>query len=91
MMTTTGFVTADYALFGLLYSDAPVMLMIVGGCAGSTSGAVKCVRLQIVGVSGGTQAFPYIRMPLWLCAWAKAYRRFPKWPFRRLLLSYCTC
>lgn len=49
VMTTTGFVTADYALWPPFTQMLLVMLMIIGGCAGSTSGAIKCVRLQIVG------------------------------------------
>jgi trk system potassium uptake protein len=45
IMTTTGFATAD---FGAWHSGACMLLltlMFIGGCGGSTSGAIKVVRL----------------------------------------------
>ena len=48
LMTTTGFVTADYSLWPPFTQLLLVLLMILGGCAGSTSGAVKCVRIQVL-------------------------------------------
>ncbi|MDL2247683.1 TrkH family potassium uptake protein [Bacteroides sp. OttesenSCG-928-J23] len=46
--TSTGFATTDYmtwqpALWGLL-----LVVMVVGGCAGSTSGGLKCIRMVIL-------------------------------------------
>lgn len=46
--TSTGFATTDYmnwqpALWGML-----IILMVVGGCAGSTSGGIKCIRMVIL-------------------------------------------
>lgn len=48
MMTTTGFVTADFSLWPTITQMTIVVLMFIGGCAGSTAGAIKCVRIQIV-------------------------------------------
>lgn len=48
MMTTTGFVTADFSKWPTMTQMTIVVLMFIGGCAGSTSGAIKCVRIQIV-------------------------------------------
>ncbi len=47
IITTTGFVAADYSHWP--YSTHIVILgiMMIGGCAGSTAGAIKCVRVQI--------------------------------------------
>jgi trk system potassium uptake protein TrkH len=48
IVTTTGFVTADYSTWG----DFPIVLFFfltfVGGCTGSTSGGVKIFRYQIL-------------------------------------------
>ncbi len=46
--TGTGFGAADYDLFPYLSKALLVGLMFVGGCAGSTAGGVKVVRLWIV-------------------------------------------
>lgn len=48
IMTTTGFITVDYGLWPTFCQMLLITLMIIGGCAGSTSGAIKCVRVQIV-------------------------------------------
>lgn len=48
VITTTGFITADFALWPPFTQMLLVLLMIVGGCAGSTAGAVKCVRIEII-------------------------------------------
>ena len=48
VITTTGFITADFALWPPFTQMLLVILMIVGGCAGSTAGAVKCVRIEII-------------------------------------------
>ena len=46
--TSTGFATADYmtwkpVLWGLL-----TVIMLIGACAGSTSGGIKCIRMVIL-------------------------------------------
>lgn len=46
--TGTGFCTADYDLWPMLSRALLVGLMFVGGCAGSTAGGIKVIRLWIV-------------------------------------------
>ncbi|MDQ3364515.1 MAG: TrkH family potassium uptake protein [Myxococcota bacterium] len=48
IITTTGFGTADFDLWPELSRLVLVLLMFVGGCAGSTSGGFKVVRFYIV-------------------------------------------
>lgn len=48
IITTTGYVTADYALWPVFTQLLLIALMVIGGCAGSTAGAIKCVRFQVV-------------------------------------------
>ena len=48
IITTTGFVSADYSRWPYFTQIVLLGLMMVGGCAGSTAGAIKCVRFQIV-------------------------------------------
>jgi len=44
VITTTGFVTADYTSWHISGTFFFFMLLFVGGCAGSTSGGVKIIR-----------------------------------------------
>ena len=48
IMTTTGFGTADYELWPLYGQFMLLFIMIMGGCAGSTAGGIKSVRLMLV-------------------------------------------
>jgi trk system potassium uptake protein len=48
IITTTGFTTADYALWPPIAHAVLLMLMAVGGCAGSTAGGIKVMRLLIL-------------------------------------------
>ena len=48
VITTTGFITADYAQWPYFTQLVLLAIMMIGGCAGSTAGAIKCVRFQIV-------------------------------------------
>jgi len=48
ILTTTGFATADYELWPLFGQFTLLCVMVMGGCAGSTSGGVKAVRLMLV-------------------------------------------
>ncbi len=48
IVTTTGFGTADYELWPVFGHFTLLFLMIMGGCAGSTSGGVKSVRFMLV-------------------------------------------
>lgn len=47
IMTTTGFVTADYDVWPPLSRMLLVVLMFIGGCAGSTAGGIKVSRLIV--------------------------------------------
>lgn len=46
-ITTTGFASTDYTLWGEFFVAAFVFLMFTGGCSGSTAGSIKIFRLQI--------------------------------------------
>jgi trk system potassium uptake protein TrkH len=48
IITTTGFGTADYLLWPIFGQFLLLFLMLVGGCAGSTSGGIKSVRIMLV-------------------------------------------
>ena len=48
ILTTSGFVSDDYVPWGAFPQILLVMLMIAGGCAGSTSGGIKWVRILLV-------------------------------------------
>lgn len=48
IISTTGFTTADFDAWPNFSRALLLMVMFVGGCAGSTSGSVKVVRLMIV-------------------------------------------
>ncbi len=44
ILTTTGYGTADYELWGLAAQMLLFVLMFIGGCAGSTAGGMKIIR-----------------------------------------------
>ena len=48
VMTTTGFVTGDYDQWPVAAKAILVLLMFMGGCAGSTAGALKAGRIQVM-------------------------------------------
>ena len=48
IVTTTGFATVDYDVWPAFSKAMLFVLMFVGGCAGSTGGSVKVVRIMIV-------------------------------------------
>jgi trk system potassium uptake protein len=48
IMTTTGFITADFDKWDTAAKFTLVLLMFVGGCAGSTAGGIKVIRVMIV-------------------------------------------
>ena len=48
IQTSTGFMSDDYMLWTPSLWMLLSMLMIVGSCAGSTSGGIKCVRIAIM-------------------------------------------
>jgi len=47
ILTTTGFATADFAVWPVLARMLLVFLMFIGGCAGSTAGSMKVMRMVI--------------------------------------------
>lgn len=47
IITTTGYATADFDLWPSFSKGILFMLMFVGGCAGSTSGGMKVIRILI--------------------------------------------
>lgn len=49
VITTTGFASGDYQLWGPLSVIIFFFCMFVGGCSGSTTGGIKVFRLQIFG------------------------------------------
>lgn len=51
VVTTTGFSTEDYTLWGTTSIGLFFALMFVGGCAGSTTGGIKIYRHQILWAS----------------------------------------
>lgn len=50
VVTTTGFASEDYAAWGTFAVGLFFLLTFVGGCSGSTAGAIKIYRLQVAGV-----------------------------------------
>jgi len=48
LMTTTGYATADFDVWPYTSKIILILLMFVGGCAGSTAGGIKVSRLVIL-------------------------------------------
>jgi trk system potassium uptake protein TrkH len=48
IMTTTGFVTADYTTWPFPAQAVLFIIAFIGGCSGSTAGAIKVVRILIL-------------------------------------------
>jgi len=48
IVTTTGFISHDWQLWGPLAASLALMLTFCGGCTGSTSGGVKIFRWQVL-------------------------------------------
>ncbi|MEZ5560413.1 MAG: TrkH family potassium uptake protein [Pseudomonadales bacterium] len=46
-ITTTGFASTDYTLWGPFFAAEFLFLMFTGGCSGSTAGSVKIFRIQL--------------------------------------------
>ena len=49
IVTTTGFATADFDMWPDILRFTLVFLMFFGGCAGSTGGGIKMIRIMLVG------------------------------------------
>jgi len=48
LQTSTGFSTTDYMLWPSALWGMLLLVMIVGACAGSTSGGLKCIRILVL-------------------------------------------
>jgi len=48
IITTTGYSTVDFNLWPVFSKAILVVLMLVGACAGSTGGALKCIRIVLL-------------------------------------------
>ena len=48
IMTTTGYTTTDYDLWPAFSKAILLMLMMIGACAGSTGGGLKCIRVLLL-------------------------------------------
>jgi trk system potassium uptake protein TrkH len=48
VITTTGFGTADFNLWPTFSQIILVLLMLIGACAGSTGGGLKCIRIILL-------------------------------------------
>ncbi len=68
IMTTTGYTTADFNLWPAFLKLSLIMLMFVGGCAGSTGGGMKVIRVYVAFKAGFVNIIktilPNVVMPL---------------------------
>ncbi len=48
IITTTGFATADFAVWPAVSQWVLILLMFMGGCAGSTAGGMKSIRFLLL-------------------------------------------
>jgi len=48
IMTTTGYSTANFDAWPVFAKTVLLLLMFIGGCAGSTGGSIKCIRVLLV-------------------------------------------
>lgn len=48
LMTTTGYMTCDYVLWPAFAQMVLILVMFMGGCAGSTAGGVKHIRVLLL-------------------------------------------
>lgn len=68
IMTTTGFATADFNQWGDFPKTILLVLMFIGGCAGSTGGGMKVVRVILLIKYGYRELFralhPHVVKPV---------------------------
>lgn len=60
LATTTGYATADYDRWPMLAQGVLFLLMFLGGCAGSTAGAIKYIRVLLLAKRAQTQLFKLV-------------------------------
>lgn len=61
IMTTTGYASADYAHWGSAPTLIFFMLIVVGGCTGSTSGGIKIFRFKVLYETAKVQLYQLIQ------------------------------
>lgn len=61
LITTTGFASTDYSVWGSFIDTFIFLLLSVGGCTGSTSGGIKIFRFQILYKTAKTQLLQLIQ------------------------------
>jgi trk system potassium uptake protein TrkH len=61
LVSTTGFASSDYALWGTFPVTALFFLMCIGGCTGSTSGGIKIFRFIVLHAIAKNQIARLIR------------------------------
>jgi trk system potassium uptake protein TrkH len=61
IMTTTGYTTVDFDGFNDYARAHLLLLMFVGGCAGSTAGGIKVVRVLLLGKTAGQEVQRQLR------------------------------
>ena len=64
VVSTTGFSTADFALWPTVSQFVLVLLMFLGGCAGSTAGGLKVSRVMLLFKSCTIEVKKMLRPPL---------------------------
>ena len=55
VISTTGYATADYVAWGPFYWVVFLLLMVVCGCASSTSGGMKMIRFVVLAKNAGNE------------------------------------
>lgn len=55
VMTNTGYTTIDFDGFNDFARSQLLLLMFVGGCAGSTAGGIKVIRVMLLGKTAGQE------------------------------------
>jgi trk system potassium uptake protein len=61
VITTTGYISTDYSLWGTFPIAALFFLMFLGGCTGSTSGGIKVFRLMVLYAVASNQLARLVR------------------------------
>lgn len=61
LMTGTGYTTVDFDAFGDSARGLLLLLMFVGGCAGSTAGGIKVIRVLLLAKTAGQEVQRQLR------------------------------
>ena len=68
ILTTTGYASSDYALWGAMPAGLILLISYLGACTGSTAGGIKMFRLEVMGKLVDRQLhrliFPNVVYPL---------------------------